>query len=185
MAHYELIARHFQHHIEHLSLSVDAMADILEQAADHVAHAIFAEQKLLCCGTGVDATGAMLLGELLRKGLVRERPTLPAVELCARSSEPVDGAINWLGQQITALGQPGDVAIVFASTLGPAELERLGGTLNRRQVKPVWIGAQGPGPSLTFPGANASTTLALSLASTVCLAEIIDIATFGPLEETT
>jgi len=185
MAHYELIARHFQHHIEHLSLSVDAMADILEQAADHVSSAIFAEQKLLCCGTGADSTGAMLLSELLRKGLVRDRPTLPAIELCARSSDPVDGAINWLTQQITALGQPGDVAVVFASTLGSGELERLDDTLNRRQVTPIWVGAQGPGPSLTFPGADASTALALSLASTVCLAKIIDIATFGPLEDIT
>ncbi len=183
MPYYDTVAHIFQQHIEHLSLSVDAIADITSNAASTASQTIISDRKLLVCGIGVDCAGATLLTELLRKGLLRERPTLPVVELTARNAEPLDGAVNWLGQQLTALGQPGDLAIVFASTMNPVDLEFLAAALTKRDMESVWIGSQGPGASLVFPGADIGTTLALCQASAICLAHLIDITTFGPLEE--
>lgn len=183
MLHYDTVAHFFQQHIEQVSLSVDAIADIAGTAAVAATEAIFAEQKLLICGIGADVAGATLLSELLRKGLLRERPALPVVELCARHAEPESGGISWLAQQITALGQAGDMAFVFAATLDREQLDFLASALNKREVNAVWIGSQGPGTSLAFPGATNAAALALSHASAICLAELIDVTAFGPLED--
>lgn len=184
MPHYETVAAFFQQHMEHLSLSVDAIADVTGNAAMAATEAIFAERKLFSCGVGVDVASAVAFSEFMRRGLKRERPALPVVELCTRHSEPLEGGVRWLGEQITALGQPGDMAILFSGTLQAADLDFLANALNKRQMNSVWIGAQGPGPSLVFPGADVSTVLTLSHASALCLAELIDVSTFGPLEDT-
>ncbi len=183
MAYYNLVASQFQSHIEHLSLSVDAIADILTTAANESTETIFAERKLFACGVAVDCPSAMVLAELLRVGLERERPPLPVIELCPRYAEPVSGATRWLAQQLTALGQPGDLAIVFASSLGADHLEIISTALTKRRVKSIWIGGQGCGPSLLFPDADHATTLSLSHSAAICLAGLIDISAFGPLEE--
>ena len=183
MQHYDTVAQFFHQHIEHLSLSVDAIADVASNTATRAAQTIFSEGKVMVCGAGADAAAAILLTDLLRSGVERERPVLPVVELCARHTQPLDGGVQWMSQQIAALGQPGDFAIVFASTLGTHQLDLLANAFLKRQVDAVWIGLQGPGLSLTFPGADASTALTLSTASAVCLATLIDINTFGPMED--
>ncbi len=180
--HYEATAHHFQQLIEQLSLSVDAIADIAGIAAEQVAEALVGEKKLFCCGVGIDASTATLMSTLLTCGVNRERPTLPAIELSTTTNQPDDGAIHWLTNRLGALGQPGDIAIIFASQLSTHSLEKLESTVNNRQCVAIWIGAQGRGPSLVFPGADPLITLSLCHASAACLAELIDIAMFGPLE---
>ena len=181
--HYEITAQHFQPLIEHLSLSVDAIADVAGGAADNAVATLVSDSKLLCCGIGLDAPAASLLSALLRTGIARERPSLPVVDLSLASAEPLEGASNWLCQQIAALGQQGDMAFIFASQLPQSALENVQSALTKRAVKAVWVGAQGDGPSLTFPGASALINLSLSHASACCLAELIDITLFGPLED--
>lgn len=183
MPHYELIAQQFQSQIEHLSLSVDAIADILSTAADQSAEAIFSEQKLFSCGAGLDSASAMILSDLLRCGLSRERPTLPVIELTSRHNQPLGSAATWLSQQLTALGQPNDLAVIFASTLADGDLEIISAALIKRQVSSIWIGGQGCGPSLLFPGADPATTLSLSHSAAISLAGLVDVTAFGPLED--
>lgn len=183
MDHYELVARFFHQHIEHASLSVDAIADVASNAAMQATEVLFDERKLFTCAAGVDSAAAILLTDLLRTGVLRERPALPVVELCARQAEPLDGAIGWLCQQLTALGQPGDMAVVFAAHLEPAAIDAIAATLDKRDVNALWIGTQGPGMSLVFPGADAPTRLSLCCASASCLAELIDLTAFGPMED--
>jgi D-sedoheptulose 7-phosphate isomerase len=182
--HYDTTAHHFQLLIEQLSLSVDAIADIAGVAADQIVQTFVNEQKLLCCGIGIDGSSAGLMAALLHKGMSRERPSLPAIELTTATSEPQEGAAHWLCEQLGALGQPGDMAVIFASQLEQSSLEKIQNALTKRQCTAVWIGAQGPGPSLTFPDAEPLTTLSLCQTSAICLAELIDVAMFGPMEAT-
>ena len=87
--HYDTTAHHFQLLIEQLSLSVDAIADIAGVAADQIVQTFVNEQKLLCCGIGIDCPSAGLMAALLHKGMSRERPSLPAIELTTATSEPI------------------------------------------------------------------------------------------------
>jgi len=181
--HYDNTARLFQALIEQLSLSVDAIADIVGPAADGLVACMLNEQKVFSCGIGLDACTASLLSELLRTPTLRERPALPVFELSQVSAQPLTGAIQRLCDQLSALGQPGDSAVIFGASLNAPSIEAITAVLNKRQITAVWIGAQGPGSSLTFPGTTGTTALSLCQASAICLAELIDITMFGPLED--
>ena len=112
---------------------------------------------------------------------MRERPSLPVVELAEHHIESVETGVNWAGQQIQALGQQGDVAFVFAGALGEPEIQRLAVALEQRQVGAIWVGNRGPGLSMTVVDENIETRLTLNGALAICLARLIDIHTFGPL----
>ncbi len=183
MDYYDNVARHFQHHIEHLSLSVDAIADILSSGAELINSALLADKKVFSCGVGLDASTAVLFSELMTRGLGRERPALPTVELASRFGALPESAQLWISGQMQAQGQPGDVALVFAGSLEHHHLLALAATINKRHMQPIWMGAQGPGVSLTFPSISLAGNLALCHASVICLAELIDIMTFGPMED--
>lgn len=183
MSFYEIVAKQFHQQIEQLSLSVDAIADIAGTGAARAAEAIFAEGKLFSCGAGLDAASAAIFSDLLRQGLQRERPSLPVVELNARTSQSNDASINWIADQLRALGQSNDFAIIFCTQLKAAEIELLANALAQRQVKSIWLGNQGPGASLAFPDAHSANRLALTHVSAICLAQLIDATVFGPLED--
>lgn len=179
MDYYERVAAVFQSHIEHTSLSVDAIADIASAAAEQAVTALLGEKKLMVVASDLDAGAGISLIELLGSGLYRERPALPAVELIARSAEPRAAGVAWIAGQIEALGQPGDLALVFAANLDEAAVEKLATAIAHRGAEAVWFGQQGPGLSLVYPEADTGSRLVLNQATALCLAELIDIITFG------
>ena len=180
---YDDISTFFHGYIEQLSLSVDDIADVTGSAASLATQTIINEKKLIVCGVGPDAAGAGLLTELLQQGLYRERPAIPAIELTSRHITSLDPGVGWLTQQLTALGQPGDLAILYATSLTQVDLEFLSSAIAKRNLTSIWVGAQGTGPSLAFPGADRATALALSQCCSICLAKLIDISLFGTLED--
>ena len=78
---YPSIASFFQRHLEASSLAVDAIADTLGDAIELLAQAILADRKLFSIGLGADRASATALTSLLQHGILRERPSLPVVEL--------------------------------------------------------------------------------------------------------
>ena len=81
---YEEIAGFFQRFMEHLSLSVDVIAEVIGDGASLATETVVSENKLFVCGVGPDAAAAGLLCELLQQGMFRERPAIPVVELTTR-----------------------------------------------------------------------------------------------------
>ena len=180
---YEEIAGLFQRFMEHLSLSVDVIAEVIGDGASLATETVVSENKLFVCGVGPDAAAAGLLCELLQQGMFRERPAIPVVELTTRQMTSLDPGISWLTQQLTALGQAGDMAIIFASSASRVDLELIGAVTAKRSMRSLWIGAQGSGPSLPFAGADRASALALCQCTSLCLARLVDSTLFGPLEE--
>lgn len=183
MDNYSTIADYFHRHMEHLSLSVDQIAAFTDRCAQLAADAIFSEKKVLVVAAGADASNGVLFSELMQRGAVRDRPILPVYELISRHLSDENHAVEWLAQQTTALAQPGDVAVVFASKLLAHQVESLGNALGQREVAVFWVGTSGPGDSLNFEGADLSTNLNLSNTVASCLAIAIDTFCFGPMEE--
>ncbi len=183
MSFYQRVAKQFHQQIEQLSLSVDAIADITSNGASQAAEAIYADGKIFACGAGSDAASAALFSDLLRKGLQRERPSLPVVELTARNTNSSESGVSWIADQLRALGQHCDFAVIFCTQLSTAEIERLSQALDQRQMNVIWLGNQGPGASLAFPGSDPGNCLALTCSSAICLAQLIDATIFGELED--
>ena len=122
---YPLIANFFHRYIESASLAVDDVAEIAGAAADVASQAILTEKKLFSIGLGADAASAIVLTSLLQNGVLRERPSLPVLELAEYRIGSVQTGIMWVTQQLQALGQAGDAASVFAANLSQSEVQRI------------------------------------------------------------
>ena len=178
---YPLISDFFQRHLETTSLAIDGLAEVAGAAVEQAAEAILNERKLFSIGLGADCAGATALASLLHRDVLRERPSLPVVELAEHHIESAETGVYWAGQQIQALGQQGDVAFVFAATLGDQEIQRLAIPLEQREVGAIWVGNRGPGPSMMVVDQNIETRLTLNGALAICMARLIDTHTFGPM----
>ena len=125
----------------------------------------------------------MALASLLQSGVLRERPSLPVLELAEYRIDSVQTSINWVSQRLQALGQTGDVAFVFAANLSQGEIQRIQVATEQRQVIPVWLGQRGPGLSLYSDEDSVECRLTLNHAIAICLARLIETHTFGPVED--
>ena len=162
---------------------IDDMAKPLGDAAVMSSEAVLNECKLFSVGLGADCASAAAFAGLLHRGIMRERPGLPVVELSENHIESMEAGLSWASQQIQALGQPGDVAIVFGAALDEQESQRIGHAADQRQVKVIWLGRRGPGISIEAAEEELETRVTLNGTLAVCLARLIDIYTFGPMEE--
>lgn len=179
---YPLIAEFFQRHLETSSLAVDDIAEETGASVELAAEAILSDKKLFSVGLGADCAAAIALASLLHNGVLRERPSLPVVELAEHHLESVEAGVGWVCQQIQALGQHGDVGFVFSSLLNEQDMQRIAASAEHRQMTLVWIGNQGPGLSIGFNDTHTETLITLNTTLAVCLARLIDTHTFGPLE---
>ena len=180
---YPLISEFFQRHLNAASMMIDDMAKPLGDAAVMSSEAVLNECKLFSVGLGADCASAAAFAGLLHRGIMRERPGLPVVELSENHIESMEAGLSWASQQIQALGQPGDVAIVFGATLNEQHSQRIGHAADQRQVKVIWLGRRGPGISIEAAEEELETRVTLNGTLAVCLARLIDIHTFGPMEE--
>ena len=69
MSNFDIVSKLFHEHIEYLSLSADAIADVCDTAAAHLANAIMSEKKVFSVGVGLDASIALSFCQLIRDGV--------------------------------------------------------------------------------------------------------------------
>ena len=179
---YPAISAFFQRHLNAASLMVDEIAGPLASATELATAAILEDQKLLSIGLGADCASATAFASLLHQGVLRERPALPVVEIAEHQIESVNVGVNWTGQRIQALGQPGDVGFVFAASLNTADIQRLSQAAEQRQVQLIWFGNRGPGLNIGGSDEDIETRVAFNMTLAICAARLIDIHTFGPME---
>ncbi len=165
------------------SLSVDLINEVVGNVAEQVAQTILSDGKVFSIGLGPDSASAQALSSLMRWGILRERPSLPVIELIDHKTAPQDSDMLWPAEQLRALGQSGDFAVIFATSLKQTEIDRLSEVAFQRNVGLAWFAAEGPGFKLIFPDAQVEQRLVMNYASAICLARLIDICTFGPLED--
>ncbi|MET4693689.1 phosphoheptose isomerase [Endozoicomonas lisbonensis] len=118
---HDLIIRHFSDSIDAKIRAADALPPYIADSAEVMVQCLLNDGKILACGNGGSAGDAQhFVSELLNR-FERERPSLPAVSLCADSltisSIANDSSFNEIfSKQIRALGQQGDVLLAFSTT---------------------------------------------------------------------
>ncbi|UYM16931.1 phosphoheptose isomerase [Endozoicomonas euniceicola] len=118
---HDLIIRHFSDSIDAKIRAADALPAYIADSAEVMVQCLLSDGKILACGNGGSAGDAQhFVSELLNR-FERERPSLPAVSLCADSltisSIANDSSFNEIfSKQIRALGQQGDVLLAFSTT---------------------------------------------------------------------
>lgn len=179
MSNFNIISKLFHEHIEYLSLSADAIADVCDAAAAHLANALILENKVFSIGVGLDASTALSFCQLIREGVWFERPPLPIVELTATRAEPIGAGVSWVTRELNSLGQPGDVAVVWGSQLTPDDVKTLSSAAQQRSVQVFWVGTQGPTTSLSFTDSDAQMRYSLSNITALTMARVTETHLFG------
>ena len=179
MSNFNIISKLFHEHIEYLSLSADAIADVCDTVAAHLANALIIENKVFSIGVGLDSSTALSFCQLIREGVWFERPPLPIVELTATRAEPIGAGVSWVTRELNSLGQPGDVAVVWGSQLTPDDVKTLSSAAEQRSVQVFWVGTQGPTISLSFTDSDAQMRYSLSNITALTMARVTETHLFG------
>jgi phosphoheptose isomerase len=139
MDYYRIIADNFQSTIETIAMSVDGLAEMIEQSSHLMARALLADRKIIACGNGVDAALAQLFACNLVNRFEEDRPALPALTLGAESACVTaiaqSSSINDIfSRQLRALGQAEDILLCINSSRGAGNLLRAVQTAQDRNM---------------------------------------------------
>lgn len=139
MDYYQYIADKFQVAIETISMSVDFMAEPIEQASQHMVEALLSDRKIISCGNGVDAALAQLFTCNLLDRFREERPALPALTLNTDNASLTaiahsSGIEQIFSRPLQALGQAGDILLCINSSGSAVNLQRAVRTAQERNI---------------------------------------------------
>ncbi|HFB64402.1 MAG TPA: SIS domain-containing protein [Aeromonadales bacterium] len=116
MSSVELVKNVFNESIQTKIDSADALPELVARASELITRALVSNNKILLCGTGIEATLAQAFTTLLLHQVQKERPGLPAI--CLSDNVSLITAINddnnlneVFSKQVRALGNAGDILI--------------------------------------------------------------------------
>jgi D-sedoheptulose 7-phosphate isomerase len=121
-----------------------ALLPSVEAAGADIHAALKAGRKLLTAGNGGSAADALHLAEELVGRFDKERPSLPAICLCADPTLLTCigndyGFDRLFSRQIEGLGQPGDVLVVFTTSGNSANLVNALETARRKGLRTIAV----------------------------------------------
>ncbi len=117
---HDRITQHFADSIDAKIRSADSLPPLIVQAAELMVQTLLNDGKIMTCGNGGAAGEAQHFVSELVNRYDRERPSLPAVSLCADSLTMSyianDYSFNEVySKQIRALGQQGDILLAISA----------------------------------------------------------------------
>lgn len=127
----------------------EPLAAPMAKATDLIYEALASGQRLLCCGNGGSAADAAhFAGEITGRYLL-DRPGFPALDLTA-SPALITALINdfppeqVFARQVQALGQPGDVLVVFTTSGNSQNIQLALAAAREKQIKTIsFLGRDG------------------------------------------
>lgn len=176
----------------------EALAPALVTASEIMVDALLHEKKILIAGNGISAANAQVLTTLLANRFERERPGFAAIALAtnptAITAFASDNSFNDIyAKQIAALGQAGDVLILFSTSGNPSNLIQAVGAAHDREISVIAFTGRDGGniPSLLdtqdlelrAPIDSRSRIHEIHFLSIFCLCDLIDHQLFGPMDQ--
>jgi D-sedoheptulose 7-phosphate isomerase len=189
-----------QHVVEIFHHSIDSKMQALDEISSHIAncsellvHSLLSEHKILCCGEGQSGALAQIFTSNLLNCFDYDRPSLPAV--CLTSDATTLTAITRdssyheiFSKQVRALGQAGDILLIFANGGSGATIQAIQAAHDRDMlVVAAYNQDSSDIPSLLLPedyglaitGNSPARISETQLLIINCLCELIDKQLFG------
>jgi len=121
MDHLERISENFKLTIELAIKAGEVLGPKIVQASEVMTLCLLNERKILSCGNGGTAAEAQRFSGIMLNRFNMERPGLPAIALTTDTSTITSIANDYqyadiFSKQIRALGQSGDILLVFSSS---------------------------------------------------------------------
>ncbi len=188
------ITAHFTSHIEASRSTASALTGVIANAAQRLVTSLVHGGKILCCGTEGGAALAEYFTTLMVHHFERERLGLPALTLGTSGTvlttiaeDP--GFEQIFSRQIHALGQPGDVLLLFAPGQIDACLLLAHEAAAERQISVVILTGGCPGSlfeplrehdiGIAVPADNPARVMESQLLVLHCLCDLIDTQLLG------
>ncbi len=188
------IAEHFSQHVETTQETLLRLSDRLEAASINLANCLLNDGKILCCGNGGSAAEALHFSSELLNRYYRDRPGLPAIALTTDFSAITSIANDYqfdevFAKPIRALGQAGDVLVIYTTSGNSANLLKAASAAHDRYMGIIAMSGRDGGPlapllresdlELRVPSDITARVQEMHLLMTHCLCDLIDSQLFG------
>jgi len=188
----------FQKSLEAKMGSGEILAPGLVSASQMIVNALLQEHKILVAGNGISAANSQVLVTTLTNRFERERPGFAAYALAtnptAITAFASDNSFNDIySKQILALGQSGDILVLFTTSGNPSNLIQAVASAHERNMTVIAFTGRDGGNihalldnqdlELRVPIDSRARIHEVHLLSVFCLCDLIDYQLFGPLEE--
>lgn len=188
------IINHFSDSIQTKQDAMNNLCELIEFASQKIVEALVDDKKVLCCGNGGSAGDAQHFSSEMLNRFERERPALPAIALTTDSSTLTSIANDYhfdevFAKQIRALGQAGDVLLIYTSSGNSGNLLRAAKVAQDKDMTVIALtGKDGGGLAQTLkesdieirvPSMSTARVQEVHLLITHCLCDLIDHQLFG------
>ena len=188
------IINHFSDSIQTKQDAMSNLCELIEFASQKIVEALVDDKKVLCCGNGGSAGDAQHFSSEMLNRFERERPALPAIALTTDSSTITSIANDYhfdevFAKQIRALGQPGDILLIYTSSGNSGNLLRAAKVAQDKDMTVIALtGKDGGGLAqnlkesdieIRVPSMSTARVQEVHLLITHCLCDLIDHQLFG------
>ncbi len=184
----------FQQSVEAKMHVGEELAPLISAASEKLVACLLDDKKILICGNGASAAIAQVFSSCLLDRYEKERPGLPAIwlgsNIATYTSVASDAGYSEVyAKPIRALGQEGDVLVVFSSSGNANNLIQAIAAAHDRRLSVIAITGRDGGDIASILDANDIEVCAsvnsrgriheIHLLTVFCLCDLIDYQLFG------
>lgn len=170
------------------------LTEIIEFASLRIVSALLNDNKILTCGNGGSAGDAQHFSSEMLNRFERERPGLPAIALTTDTSTITSIANDYhfddiFSKQIRALGQEGDILVVYTTSGNSANIVKAVTTAHDKEITTIALTGKTGGTltkilsetdiEIRVPSTSTARIQEVHLLITHCLCDLIDHQLFG------
>lgn len=174
--------------------SLAALSELIGYAAQKIVETLVNDKKLLTCGNGGSAGDAQHFSSEMLNRFERERPALPVIALTTDTLTITSIANDYhfdevFAKQIRALGQAGDILVVYTSSGNSANLLKAVNTAHDKNMIVIALTGKDGGIlagllndldiEIRVPSQSTARIQEVHLLITHCLCDLIDHQLFG------
>ena len=173
---------------------MENLTEIIEFASQRIVSALLNDNKILTCGNGGSAGDAQHFSSEMLNRFERERPGLPAIALTTDTSTITSIANDYhfdeiFSKQIRALGQEGDILVVYTTSGNSANVVKAVTTAHDKDIITIALTGKTGGTlakilnkndmEIRVPSTSTARIQEVHLLITHCLCDLIDHQLFG------